>query len=441
MANLIRRTYTKVDPQTGEKTTHRTRKWYGQYRDTNGVVRRVPLCVDKAAARAMLVEIVRDTERRVAGLVDSTTDQLTRPIAEHIEEYRTHLLAKARDEKHISETVRLIKGVVSECRYRILADLESGGGALEQHLAERREKGRSFRTINADLVAVRSFCRWLMDKGRLRKDPTRGLHRLNVEEDRRRERRALTDAEAQRLIDAAFHSTHEFKHLTGKDRWVMYTLAQRTGLRRKELRSLTPGSFDLNSKPPTVQVEASNSKRRKKDLLPLPDDVAETMREYLANRPRDKRVWPGGWWRRSAEMLRLDLADAKIEPVDAQGRVVDFHGQRTTFITALARAGVSPAMAQKLARHRDVNLTMGTYTRLQVEDLAGAVAKLAELRPVPNLDEQAASSSSESKGVIEGDRQLERLVIAWADLPMHIRQTILALIEIALDGKQESSER
>ena len=44
-----------------------------------------------------------------------------------------------------------------------------------------------------------------------------------------------------------------------------------------------------------------------------------------------------------AEMLRLDLADAKIEPEDAQGRVVDFHGQRTTFISALARAGVSPA--------------------------------------------------------------------------------------------------
>jgi integrase len=122
-----------------------------------------------------------------------------------------------------------------------------------------------------------------MDKGRIRDDPTRGLHRLNVEEDRRRERRALTDEEARRLIDAAFRSTRDFRHLSSKDRSVMYTLAQRTGLRRKELRSLTAGSFDLDGKPPTVQVEARNSKRRKKDLLPSSAEVAETMREYIAS--------------------------------------------------------------------------------------------------------------------------------------------------------------
>ena len=76
MANLARRTYTRVDPETGERTTHQTRKWYGQYRDANGVVRRVPLCADKAAARAMLVTIVRDIERRVAGLIDPATERM-----------------------------------------------------------------------------------------------------------------------------------------------------------------------------------------------------------------------------------------------------------------------------------------------------------------------------------------------------------------------------
>ena len=213
MPHLIRRSYTKVDAETGEKTIRQTRKWYGQYRDVNGVLQRVPLCADKTAAKAMLVDLVRDTERRVAGLIDPATDQLIRPLSEHIEEYRTHLVAKARSEKHISETIRLIKDVVDECRYRILADLQVGGDKLEEHLAERREEGSAHRTVNADLVAVRSFCRWLMDKGRIRDDPTRGLHRLNVEEDRRRERRALTDEEAQRLIDAAFRSTRDFRHL------------------------------------------------------------------------------------------------------------------------------------------------------------------------------------------------------------------------------------
>jgi integrase len=139
----------------------------------------------------------------------------------------------------------------------------------------------------------------------------------------------------------------------------MYLVAQRTGLRRGELRSLTGRSFDLMSDPPTVAVKAGNSKRRKKELLPLSKETAQCLTTYLANRKPGDPVWPGFWWQRSAEMLRLDLLNAGIEPVDDEGRVVDFHGQRMTFITGLARAGVAPATAQRLARHSDINLTMG----------------------------------------------------------------------------------
>ena len=199
--------------------------------------------------QAMLLKLMQDTERRLVGLIDPATDQLIRPITEHIEEYQTHLVANARSEKHVEETIRLIKHVVKECGYRLLADLQSGGDLLEEHLAGRREKGSAHRTINADLVAVRSFCRWLLSK----KANERRSHSGIAPAERRGRPPAgttpLTDDESQRLIDAAFRSTREFKHLTGKDRAVMYTLAQRTGLRRKELRSLKPGSFDLQSTP------------------------------------------------------------------------------------------------------------------------------------------------------------------------------------------------
>ena len=88
---------------------------------------------------------------------------------------------------------------------------------------------------------------------------------------------------------------------------------------------------------------------------------------YLADRDPDRAALARRWWQRSAEMLRQDLLNAGIEPEDDEGRVVDFHGQRTTFITGLARAGVAPAMAQRLARHSDINLTMGVYTRLGMQ--------------------------------------------------------------------------
>ena len=139
-------------------------------------------------------------------------------------------------------------------------------------------------------------------------------------------------------------------------------------------------------------------------------------------------------------MLRRDLAEAKIEPVDAEGRVVDFHGQRTTFITALARAGVLPATAQRLARHSDINLTMGAYTRLQMADMVGGVDKLSELRRSPDQPDQApAASPVETTGSL--DPVLGRVVAAWQDLPEHIRQTILTLIETNPPGKPKASDK
>lgn len=39
------------------------------------------------------------------------------------------------------------------------------------------------------------------------------------------------------------------------------------------------------------------------------------------------------------------------------GLYADFHGLRHWFITGLARAGISPKMAQTLAQHADVRLT------------------------------------------------------------------------------------
>jgi Phage integrase family len=67
--------------------------------------------------------------------------------------------------------------------------------------------------------------------------------------------------------------------------------------------------------------------------------------------------------------------------VDAQGRYADFHALRKTFITNLSKSGVSPKMAQSLARHSDINLTMNVYTDVVLQDQAIAVALLPELPP------------------------------------------------------------
>jgi len=78
----------------------------------------------------------------------------------------------------------------------------------------------------------------------------------------------------------------------------------------------------------------------------------------------------------AADMIRRDLERACVPYVDDAGRYADFHSLRKTFITNLARAGVSPKTAQLLARHSDINLTMNTYTMLGVLDQAAGVEAL-----------------------------------------------------------------
>lgn len=429
MAHLFKPTYTKVDPETGQRSSHSLRKWYAEFHDADGTRRRVALCEDRAAAQAMLADIIRNVERQIAGIIDPSTGYLKKPVKDTLEEYRRHLEGKARSEKHVSETIRLITRVLNEAQCKLLGDLQSAADALERSLTARLEDGVSHRTVNADLIAVRSFCRWLVAKKRILIDPTIGLEHLNVEADRRHERRALTEAEARQLISVTDDSKREFRKLTGHDRAVMYMLAQRTGLRRKELLSLSPESFDFTVSPAIVTIKAADSKRRKRDVLPLPTDVADAVQEYLRDRTPAMPLWSGSWWRRSAEMMQLDLRDAGIEPVDADGQVIDFHGQRTTFITSLARAGVSPATAQRLARHSDINLTMGVYTRLKIEDLNDAVQTLPTLRPPGAANDANPNPSPNAETRVEElDEELERVKLAWAGLRRSVNQAILALL-------------
>jgi integrase len=58
------------------------------------------------------------------------------------------------------------------------------------------------------------------------------------------------------------------------------------------------------------------------------------------------------------------------------GLYADFHSMRHLFITSLERAGVSPKMAQTLARHSDIRLTLGLYTHVELPDRTVAIGSL-----------------------------------------------------------------
>ena len=67
---------------------------------------------------------------------------------------------------------------------------------------------------------------------------------------------------------------------------------------------------------------------------------------------------------------------------DESGRWVDFHALRHTFITGLVTGGVNPKVAQTLARHSVITLTMDRYTHLYAgEPGIGAERAARPVRP------------------------------------------------------------
>jgi len=65
-----------------------------------------------------------------------------------------------------------------------------------------------------------------------------------------------------------------------------------------------------------------------------------------------------------------------LKDKDKDGCVADFHSLRHGFITYLVTANVPPKVAQTLARHSTITLTMDRYAHLGVGDLVEGLKHL-----------------------------------------------------------------
>ena len=108
-------------------------------------------------------------------------------------------------------------------------------------------------------------------------------------------------------------------------------------------------------------------------------DTAKAIKAHLSGKLPTATAFGMPHITNTASMLKDDLKAAKIPYTDDSGRDVDFHALRHTFITNLSRAGVHPTVAQKLARHSSIELTMKYYTHVLHESEVAAIDSLKNL--------------------------------------------------------------
>jgi integrase len=386
MAGLYRPTYSDKCPRTGRRIKKQTKKWYGWYKDRDGRTVRVPLSEDKAVAQQMLAKLIANAERGRAGLVDAFAEHRNRPIREHVEDYRTDLRNREVSAAQVQMVCSRILRVVELSDLKSIADVSPAKvQAAIAHL--RQQENRSIQTCNFYLQGMKQFCRWLVREQRLESSPIAYMQRGNVRLDRRHDRRDLSPEEVAALLAAA-RSGPDMRGLRGPDRALLYSMALYTGLRASELASLTTDSLLLDGETPAVVVAAAYSKHRREDRVPLHPDIVAQLREWVASKARDSRLWPGRWakGKEAGVMLKADLERAGV-PYKTEAGYADFHALRHSFISNLVRSGANPRVAMALARHSTIELTMNRYAHVLPSETVRALAAL----PALPKQEQAGS--------------------------------------------------
>ncbi len=311
-----------------------SRTYVAKYRDGVGIVREVSTgCRTEAGARAVLVELERHAERVRAGLITTAEAAAARrqqlALSEHIDAFIAELQAKGCSSTYIANAGRFLQVLCDQCGFGRLGDVDTE--PMKAFLAGLREAGRSARTQNAYREVWVAFGNWCVKTGRSLRNPFALLPKADQRTDRRRQRRALSLDELQRLLYVArWRPLAEYgrlpvrvpkpvdrqkraswtyaplryeglpeaverarkrladrpdfiEHLDrlGRERMLIYKTLALTGLRKGELASLTIGQLFLDADPPHVVLHPKDEKSREGNAVPLRRDLAGEIRSWL----------------------------------------------------------------------------------------------------------------------------------------------------------------
>lgn len=234
--------------------------YYASWTDHNG--RRQTKCTftsDKATAERIARKYESDAALRREGVIDAALDAICkesgRSIEAHLADYESKLKAAGRDPKYIGATVGYIRAIAKSAGFKTASDISADPVTL--FADDLQGKGKSARTVQAHLAAIKGFTKWLATHHKLPRDPLAKVTKPSPKTDRRHERRMLLPEEWQwlRVVTA---TGGDRCGMTGAERAALYATAIQTGLRSSELRSVTKG-----------QAKRPNSPKQKRPSLAM----------------------------------------------------------------------------------------------------------------------------------------------------------------------------
>jgi integrase len=257
---------------------------------------------------------------------------------------------------------------------------------------DRLKAGKSPRTVNIDVGALRTMLRWAMRHKLIGSNPLAEMKPLR--HDRPKEGRALSDDEVTRLLDKSPRPW--------RDIWYAYLV---TGIRKMELASLTFADIDRDNR--ELVIRGAVAKNHRERRIPIDGGLWEIIGRQEAGRQGrqpGRGKTPGLTEQIQARLTRdhvfvstqntplthrsglynafmrcCKLAGIATRTFDRDGRLVehvDLHSLRRTFATSLIEGGADPKSVQELLGHRTLDMTMRIYAKVRGQTKRQALGRL-----------------------------------------------------------------
>ncbi len=222
------------------------------------------------------------------------------------------------------------------------------------------DKGNSASTINKNLSALRSFYRFALKRGLVKKDPA---HAVTGPKKSKPLPQFLREGEMDRLLDG-FEWDSSFNNVRARTILILF---YETGLRRSELVGLDDKDVDYDA----AQLKVTG-KRNKQRIVPFGAELAEQLKSYQAVRREKFGETCGAMFlsdkgeRISGEQVYLIVRKYLSMVTSLKKRSP--HVLRHTFATAMLNNGAGLESIKNLLGHASVSTTE-IYTHTTFEQL------------------------------------------------------------------------
>jgi integrase len=335
----------------------------------------VCLAIENAEGHALNGTLTEQTARKIIGEI------LERTTGEPLQSFKTrewfqHWL-------DIKEQVRAGK---TTTRYRqvvrdFLASLGNRANLNLAHIASKDvlayrnsiiKAGKSARTANLSVKVVSAGFNAALRQKHIASNPCTALETLNIETE---EKGTFSPAQISKLLRAA------------EGDWrAAILLGYYTGARLGDVANMRWNAVDLDKR----LIRFTPSKTKKPVTIPLHDDLRRELLKYpgigkaflfptLAGKGTGGRHGLSG---RFTAIMDKAGVEGKITRQAAGGRALSnlsFHSLRHSFNSAMANAGVSQEIRQKLTGQVSAEINTH-YTHHELEPLRAAIGKLASLK-------------------------------------------------------------